>query len=763
MPRPTLINLEEMAELATVEVAPSRIGPARAFTMLIAVSAAVGVALSAIAAPSLVAASSGVDTAADFWDQLPDDLPYEVALPQHTVLLDKDGIEFARFTSENRIDVTAEQISPNFTEALIATEDVRFYEHGGVDLQGVVRAFVKNATSDGKQGASTITQQLVQNILISNARNDVERDVAVGDDYGSKLREIKYAVALEKKLTKSEILTAYSNAVFLGNRAYGVQAAARVYFNTDAASLTVPQAAVLVAMLKSPIQYDPYQHPEASKNRRDTVIGQMLAAGYLTQAEADDATAAPTELITGVIPSGCSESAYPYYCALVRDEILVDEAFGATAEQRQETLRRGGMILTTALDRKVMDASAAATVRALGTDNRVAAGTAVVVPGTGHIAAVAQNRTWDQTEVIYATRSFQPGSVMKPFVLATALEQGYPLSTSFNSNGPYFSKTLDEPTRGFNNFGNARAGTIDARTAIRQSVNIYFIKLIEKTGVIPVADMARRLGITTLPDLNGSEASLALGTYDMSPLEVANAYSVFIAGGIKCRPISITSGVRADTGAPITTPDPDCHQEIDPNVADTMSSVLTGTFERGGTLASVGALPDRTAGAKTGTTDNSAANWTAGITPQYATAVWVGDPRGGQQYPLKNIRAYGRGIGTAVGASVAGPVWKDVMLGAHAGLPAIQFPTPNEAALPQTTARTVPDVRGLTLDAAYSALVDAGLTPTIDQATAADDAITRPGTVTGQIPAAGSGRGADTTITLTLSHGSDTNVQPPSK
>ncbi|GAB3604872.1 PBP1A family penicillin-binding protein [Conyzicola nivalis] len=677
-----MVSLDEISVGATDYARPRGYKILLAALAMILIPALIGAGFAAMATPAVLAASSTTEKVTDYWEAFPSDLPIAAALPQHVVLLDKSGAEFARFYNENRIPITYEQISPNFINALVATEDSRFYQHSGVDFAGIARAMVKNLTNDNRtEGASTITQQLVQNILISNARNDDEREVAKGDTYESKIREVKYAVALEKTMPKQDILSTYSNAVYFGNLAYGVEAASRVYFSSDAASLTVPQAAVLVGLLQSPVQYDPYARPEASQARRDAVIDRMLAEGYITAEEAAAATATPLTLSRGDTPSGCATSAYPYYCALVQQELLANVAFGATPEERQQNLSLGGITVTTALDRGVSDAATRAATDALGNDNRVAAGIAVVVPGTGHIAAVAENRGWNQTQVVYATSAQQPGSVMKPLTLVTALEQGIPITTTLSANGPYFSRVLDSPKKGYTNFGNAQLGNIDARSAIRQSVNIYFVKLIEQTTVMSVVDMSRRLGISTINTNEGDPAavgprtgSFALGTSSVTPVEMANVYATFAAGGVKCNPISIVSAVRTTTGEPLPTSAPECHQEISPAIAAQMTDALQGTFGGGGTLAGVGPLPGRETAGKTGTTDDSSANWTVGMTPNFATAVWVGDPRGGFAYPLTSVFAYGRTFFKTTGSAIAGRIWKTVMVDVHQGQPVTGFP-----------------------------------------------------------------------------------------
>ena len=726
-------------------------------------------AIATLSVPAGWALSETAGAAIEYWDELPSELPLDTALPQHTVLLDKDGAEYARFYSENRIDVGLDAISENFTTALIATEDARFYEHGGIDAKGIVRAFTANFLNGNRQGASTITQQLVQNILISNARDEAETSVAYGTTYNAKLRELRYATALEDQLTKDEILNMYANTVYFGNGAYGVQAAAITYFNKPASELNVPESALLIGLLKGPAVYDPLTKPEAAENRRNTVLSRMLATGALTEEEFTAAAAAPLGISPGTIPSGCDNSDYPFYCSLVRSEILNDEAFGDTREAREDRLTRGGMVLTTGLDRKAMAAAQTSVNEAMSNSNRAALGVAVVVPGTGAVAAIAQNRDWGtgegQTEIIYADSQAQPGSAMKPITLATALEQGIPASEKLNSVSPYVSRTLANADGGFINYGNVDYGWIDARGAIKVSSNTYFIQLIERTGVIPVADMAARLGITTFPRegdraITGTEASLTLGAREVTPLELAGAYATFAAEGVNCRPVAITSGKRADTGEPVTVTNPDCHQAVSPAVANTVADSLRQPFTEGGTLAEMKGLTGRESGAKTGTTNDFSANWIAGITPQYASAVWLGDPRGGNAYPLDYVEAYGRGFTNLTGSEIAAPVWKATMDRIHAGLPARPMPKADDAGTAVSTARQIPDVRGMGTAEAMTLLSSYGIRATVAEETAGEHYLPRD-TVASQTPGPGSTLGYKQDVTLTLTRGSETLITAP--
>jgi len=641
-------------------------------------TAALGAGL--IVAPASVALSVVGSTALDAWDGLPTGLPLNVPLAQQTVMLDKNGKEFARLYNVNRIDVELNQVSPAFRETLLSTEDARFYEHGGVDPYGITRALIHNLSSSDVQGASTITQQLVQNILVNNARDEVELSVAAGDTYNAKIREAKYAVALEKQMSKDEILTRYMNAVYFGNGAYGIEAAARVYFSTTAAKLNHLQSALLVGMLKAPVNLDPFTHPDAATERRNTVLSILEQRKVLTPEKAQAARESGLGVKRGSVPSSCGGSKYPFYCEVVREELLTNPAFGKTAEAREKRFNQGGMTLTTGLDPKAADAAQAAVEKALGNRNRVALGTAVVVPGKGHIAAIAENREWGKgggkTQVVYAENAFQVGSAMKPIVLATALSQGIPPSLRLRADGPYRTAALDNPRGGYINYNNRDYGVINAYEAIRSSVNVYFVRLIERVGVVNTAKMAEKLGISTIPadELTGREASLALGAYEVPPLEMASAYAAFMSGGMVCKPVAIIKAQRTDTKKNLPVPDPDCHKAIDKDVADTVAHALKEPFKPTGTLGQLKGLKGREAGAKTGTTNSFAANWIVGGTPQLLGAVWLGDPRGGAQHPLKRVEAYGKTFKDLTGSEVAGPVWKDTMEGALKGVKAVRLP-----------------------------------------------------------------------------------------
>lgn len=735
-----------------------------------------GVVSSLLVAPTAVAAY-GVNSGIAAWDALPvDDLPLDNTLSQHTVLLDKNGNEFAKFFSENRINVTLDQVHPDFVKSLIATEDARFYENNGFDVTGNVRSVMNNLSGGPKQGASGITQQLVKTIRINNAQTDEELAMITGRSYMEKLKELKYAIHVEETKSKEEILTLYLNTVFFGHGAYGIGAASKTFFDTTPDKLTHAQIAVLVGSINSPTMFDPFVNPEVSKERRNAVLGRMASEKVITDEEANKLAAEETVLKEGRFPNGCSESPYPYYCQLVKEELLENVAFGATPEARQETVYKGGLTIKTALDPKAMDSAKAQVEAAYGNDNRVGTGVAIIVPGTGHIAAVAQNRVWGQgegqTEVIYAKAQRQTGSSFKPFTVATALEQGIPATTQIVSDSPYVpGPGFDAPQGGFSNYGLYDYGSVDAYQATKMSMNVYFVKLMERTGVLPVADMAKRLGINSLPRegdraIGPQALSLTLGSYEVSPLEMANAYATFASSGIKCNAVSIVSAVRTETGEKVEVSNPDCHQAIAPNVADTMNQVLKKPFEKDGTTEKLALAGGRPATAKTGTTNDWADGWVVGHTPQFATAVWAGDPRGGAAYPLTSYVQYGiyrAGGVVGDGSMVAGPIWKSVMDDIHTGLPNQDFTPPNNSMGTAVLARGIPDMKGLSVNEAMTTLVDNGFIPKISEVTEGDAKLIAPNVVVGQTPAPGTNGSTGQEVTLILSPGSDITIQAPKK
>lgn len=738
------------ADLAETYTPPTR---RRLLPALAAGTLGVGLIMGMAVVPPTTVAAAITSDAVDYWNELPVDLPAEKPVPTYTVLLDANGEQFAQFYSENRIPVTLDQIAPAFTDALIATEDARFYDHQGVDLRGLARAAAVNFDGGGvQQGGSTLTQQLVENIRLIHAESATARAEAKAGSVAGKIQEIKYATALEEQYTKDEILEMYANTVYFGAGAYGIAAAAQRYFDVPPSELTLSQAATLAGLVKNPVGYNPLENPETAQARRDVVLGRMLTEGVIDQDQYDHTVAEQLTVTPGSSRNGCYDSAYPLYCSYVSQTLLNDAAFGDTREEREHNLYLGGMTITTALDPAAMDAAQNAVTGALGNSNRVAAAVAVVEPGTGHVTAIAQNREFGQgegqTEMNYAATGFQTGSAFKGITLAAAFEDGIAPSLRLQSPSVYRPANLAAPEGGFSNFMYEAHGAIDLHHATRVSSNTVFVQLAERIGVREIAAMGNRLGLSLPTDLTGAEGSITLGAYESSPLEIATAHATFAADGIKCSPTPITQVVDTTTGQERPAPDTNCHRVLMPGVAATLNQVLTEPFKPGGTAEHIDL--GRPAAGKTGTANNQSSAWFVGYTPQASAAVWVGDPRGGVRYPLHDVWAFGRHHWAVGGGDIAAPIWENAMRAIHANLPVENFTGASAPVLSLRATSPIPSVVGMSVEHAVGSLQAAGY-----QVRIGGETQDRPGapvdTVAAQIE-------LEDTVTLTLTTGSTTGL-----
>ncbi|QWC84547.1 transglycosylase domain-containing protein [Nocardioidaceae bacterium] len=753
---------------ATREAPPEAPGAKkRAAAAMLALCTFMGLLLALTTAPLSGAGAITVREGTEYWEDLPAVLP-DQPLPRRSVILAADGSRIGEFYSENRVLVPLSQVPEHVQDALLAIEDARYYDHHGVDLRGTVRAAANNVLTDSVQGGSTITQQYVKQVLFNAATDEAERDeVTSQSSYLRKLREARLATALEDRLTKQQILEGYLNIAYFGDGAYGIGAAARHYFGVGVSELTVEQGALLAGIVRNPSAYDPTDNPDEAVTRRNVVLTRMNELGDLDDAELQTALEAPLRLDVTEPDNGCTDARYPFFCQWVYQQLQDDPAFGKTPAARERLLYQGGLTVRTSLDPKAQRLAQRSVDDALGRDNRVAAASVTVEPGTGEVVAMATNRTFgqnarrNQTEVLLpVVPAFQPGSNMKPFTLAAALEEGYDLSTVYNAPAAYAPSGFNYPPGGFKNSGSAASGPLTAAQAVWRSSNTFFVHLETQVGVLDVADMAERLGITSLPRtgeraIGPADAALTLGVYEVSPLELAGAYATFAASGVHCIPHGIVSvTVNDDEALPV--PDPECRQAIPAGVADTMASIMQGTIDGPDPARTAAALSlGRPAGGKTGTTQNNAAVWFSGFTPQYATSVWVGDPRGGFAYPLQNFTAYGQFVSRAYGSTVAGPIWQRIMLGIHEGLPVKQF-APPDANTGDGYAETMPDVRGLTPERALAVLQDAQFDVAVARRTAEPNRLLVPGRVASTRPAAGASVALHERVVLTLTDGSRT-------
>ncbi len=619
------------------------------------------------------------------------------SLAQQTVIESSDGTPFATLYYQNRINVSLSQVAPIMRKAIVAIEDERFYQHPGVDVRGTLRSIVSTLTGRQVQGGSTITQQLVRQTLIATASTDAEVLAATVRTPGRKLREMRYALALEKRMTKSQILQGYLNIAYFGAGAYGIEAASRRYFSKKASELTISEAALLAGLVQSPVGYDPTRHPQAATERRATVLSRMVRNGYITQREADTANSKRVVdlLHPSSVPNGCTGSIAPFFCDYVMQSIRTDVAFGATLAERDALLRRGGLRIRTTLNLKAQKAAQQAVDKWIPRNDPSgkAAAITLVQPGTGQIIAMAQNRLWgtsgtgmttynyNATMAYGGTRGMQAGSTFKAFVLAAAMERGVPADVMIAS----------PKTKVFSNFygcganatslfppytvsNSTHSGTFNMYTGTAESVNTYFMALEEKTGVCRPTEIAAKMGITKA-DGSPLEAvpSFVLGANEVAPLSLANAYATFAAHGKYCPAHSVLQ-VKTSKGVELPVPPTVCSQVIARGAADGVTVMLRGVIDgsdphrTGGTMAL-----GRPAAGKTGTTNDSAAVWFCGYTPDLGGCAWVGDPRGGFKYKMSDIVINHVHYTPVYGASIPGPIWKATMQGALKGSTVVPF------------------------------------------------------------------------------------------
>ena len=359
------------------------------------VSAICGVLVAGLLVPAAAVSGSAASGSIEFFDTLPAELKVDPP-NQTTRILAADGSVIASVFEENRTKVSLDKISPFMKEAVIAVEDSRFYEHGGVDTTGIMRALVATARGN-KQGASTITQQYVNNVLNANlAAEGKDEDIklnGVNKGVGDKLREMKLAIALEKEFTKDQILEGYLNIVFFNRDAYGIEAASKFFFSTTAKDLTLPQAALLAGLVNSPSAFDPITNPESSKGRRDLVLSLMLSQGKITQAEHDAAVATPVETKVTPARQGCAYAATaPYFCDYVLHLLENNPAYGADLEEREKKIFRGGLTIKTTLDPKAQKAAQDQVNAAAGPTR-----TSGALPSSPWSRRPARSPTWPRT------------------------------------------------------------------------------------------------------------------------------------------------------------------------------------------------------------------------------------------------------------------------------------------------------------------------------------------------------------------------------
>ncbi|BCM68448.1 MULTISPECIES: transglycosylase domain-containing protein [Streptomyces] len=676
------------------------LSPMQQAAKFLGVSVLAGAVMAGIALPAAGALGLAAKGSVKGFDEIPANLK-SPQLSQRTTILDDRGDPIATVYSRDRTVVDLKDISPYMQKAIVAIEDSRFYKHGAVDLKGVLRALNKNAQEGGvAQGASTLTQQLVKNYFIEEAGDDPTKVAeATQQTLGRKIRELKYAIQIEDKLGKKKILENYLNITFFGQQAYGVEAASQRYFSKHAKDLNLQEAALLAGIVQSPSRYDPVNDEAEATKRRNIVLQRMAELGDISQKEADQAKEKPLGLHTSRPKNGCitAVKGAGFFCDYVRQVVLTDPVFGETKEERAKLWNRGGLTIRTTLDPQAQKSVQASIKDHVYKSDPVATAATIVEPGTGKILAMGQSRPYgvnvknDETTINLSVNGnmgggagYQPGSTFKPIVAAAAIEGGKPPTQEYSSpyemaypspvaacDGKVWRNDPYRPAK-LKNENESERGPYGMSEATAKSVNTYYVQLISDIGICPVIDMAKKMGVARADGRKIDQApSIALGTQEMSPLTMANAYATFASRGMYCTPVAIES-VTKKVGSEqksLEVPKSTCSRAMSENTADTVSTLLKGVVEDGtGQEAGLGSRPSA---GKTGTTDERFAAWFVGYTPNMAGAVWVGDPQ--HKRKMTSITIGGVPHDKVYGGEVPGPIWRDMMSGALEDKPVEDF------------------------------------------------------------------------------------------
>lgn len=630
----------------------------------------VALVVSAVAVPPVAAAVAGLTLLrAPLPGELPDERPSFEAVP--SVVVDRNGAEIAVFRGFDRtVEVTARDVPDIMNQAVVAIEDRRFYEHSGIDFEGIARAARVNLElGEVVQGGSTITQQYIKNSYLSGERT-----------FERKFREALLATELEQQLSKDQILLRYLESSYFGSGAYGIGAAAEVYFAKSVSELDISEAATLAGILQAPTRLSPRVDIEAAEARRRLVLQAMLDAGYISDDEyarhaarrlwsaTDDRR--PSGVVTVVAPppaNGASD--HPFFVDWIEQE-LVDRL-------GPDLVYRGGLRIETTIDPRLQrEAEDAVAARLETTEYPVEMSLVSIDPRTGEVLAMVGGRDYDSSQVNLATggtTGFQPGSSFKPIVLAEAFNQGIGPDTLYPAPASWTVPGCGGSQCSISNYDNAARGDITLREAMRASVNTVFAQLITDVSIERTVALARGLGLERIDPNGVYGASLALGAAETSTLEMASAYGTFANDGVRVEPRGISRVIDAKGNVLIDTSRRSGVRVLSSVVANNVTDVLVDVVTEGtGGRASLG---ERPVAGKTGTGQAYRAAWFVGYTPQLATAIWMG--HADKLESLTNIN----GVARVTGGSHPAIAFSDFMRAALQGVEIEDFAEP--AALEQ--------------------------------------------------------------------------------
>lgn len=672
------------------------------FLQFLALSIIGGFVLAGILVPPTVGAGLLATSSINWFKGLPADMA-SGPLSRPSVVYASDGkTELASFYSQNRSEVPLDKISQDMKDAIISIEDRDFYKHGAVSPMGIARALINNVLRpNSRQGASTLTQQYVNNLLVDSAEQTGVKntgDLTGKKTYLGKITEIKLSISMEQNMSKDEILEGYLNIVNLGGSNYGVEAAAQFYWGIPASKLNLPQSAMLAGMVQGPNLYRPDWNPELAKERRNVVLGAMLRDKKISEDEYNEAITAELDLDLHYQENGCAAAGgSAYFCDYVSGVIFLDPDFGETPEERAKNLYRGGYAIYTTLKTDAQkSANDAVNGTQPGDNNPDDVNTALVSvePSNGNIIAMAQNSRYAEATEANATSlfnynvdaayggtaGFQAGSTFKPVVLAEWINAGkgvnaiidgtslnYPKSFGWNAKcldgGKFYYP--DPENRGGWTFKNATGGYQtwgSVRFGLANSINSYLYSMVSKLDLCNIEEMAGKLRITSpltgKPAFLVNDISSSIGSQPVSPLTMASAYATFANEGVYCEPRAITKVLNRDDSVKKEYK-PKCEEAISKDVANGVSYALKDVIVNGSAYERGIGLPDASA-AKTGTNDNSSQTWMVGYTRGLSTASWVGSIAQGTR-SLNGLSINGRVLDYVDGATYAGSQWQRFM------------------------------------------------------------------------------------------------------
>jgi penicillin-binding protein 1A len=585
-----------------------------------------------------------------------------------TVLSVLSGPEF-------RVPVALSRVSKVAVKAVLDTEDHRFYIHGGFDIPSTIRALAADSSAGGGlQGGSTITQQLVKQLYLTSQRTITR-----------KIKEAVIADRLERRYTKDEILDAYLNTIYFGNGAYGIEAAAHLYFGVHASALDLPDSALLAGMIQDPAGYDPILQPEAARDRRTTVLAHMEHYGDITSAQdaAADRMPLPTTLIR---PPTAGDHITNYYVEQVKNQLLADGSpLGSTYQQRYQALFEGGLKIYTNLDPNLQSLAETTIARDTPPNSRGFQEAMVVIdPASGRVRAMVGGTGVNYSDYDVVTDGQrQPGSGFKIFTLLAALERGYSIYDTLDGDSPCairFPGDADLVAHPAKNDEGPGGGIMTLLDATARSVNCAYIRLGHEVGLENIISMARRLGVTAA--LN-PYPSMIIGSIPVRPIEMASAYATLADDGVYHAP-SFVDRVIDRSGSTIYAAKVTAKRVLAPEIAREATAAFQQVVQGGtGTAAQLGGRP---VAGKTGTTDSNADAWFNGYTPQLEATVWMGNVSA--DVPMLDVG----GVPAVYGGTFPAITWRDFMASALADQPVLAFPPLDPALLPPPRYITSPSL-----------------------------------------------------------------------